>query len=109
MRSVDLDEDVNLETLASRTEGYSGADIASVCRDASMMAMRRALASARERGAQDGRDMAKLLRENKSLQEKLASPVSQEDFLETLRRVRSSVGNQDLTRFSKWMSEFGSA
>ena len=36
-------------------------------------------------------------------------PLLQEDFLRTLKRVSSSVGEQDLGRFQKWMDEFGSA
>ena len=109
MRSVDLADDVDLETLSDRTKGYSGADIANVCRDASMMAMRRVLEDARERGAQDGKDMIRLLREQRSLKDKLSAPVSMDDFLETLDRVRGSVGSQDLKRFESWMKEFGSS
>eukprot|EP00940_MAST-03C_sp_MAST-3C-sp2_P001530 g1530.t1 len=109
MRSVDLADDVDLEDLSKRTSGYSGADLANVCRDASMMAMRRALSLARDRGAQGGKDMIKLLREQNSLKEKLHAPVSHADFLETLENVKSSVGDRDLSRFAKWMEEFGSA
>jgi katanin p60 ATPase-containing subunit A1 len=109
MRSVNLADDVDLETLSEKTSGYSGADIANVCRDASMMAMRRVLEDARKRGAQDGKDMIRLLREQRSLKDKLSAPVSMDDFMETLDRVRGSVGSQDLKRFESWMKEFGSS
>ena len=109
MRSVDLADDVDLKTLSDRTKGYSGADIANVCRDASMMAMRRVLEDARERGAHDGKDMIRLLRGQRSLKDKLSAPVSMDDFLETLDRVRGSVGSQDLKRLESWMKEFGSS
>jgi len=39
-RRMPLDEDVSLEELAKETEGYTGADIAAVCREAAMTALR---------------------------------------------------------------------
>jgi len=40
-KSMPLSKDVNLKELAARARGYSGADIASVCREAGMNALRR--------------------------------------------------------------------
>ena len=42
-KNVPLAEDVKLEELAKKMEGYTGADIAAVVREAAMVAMRRAL------------------------------------------------------------------
>ncbi|RLE80299.1 MAG: AAA family ATPase [Thermoprotei archaeon] len=39
-RRMPLAEDVSLESLAEQTEGYTGADIAAVCREAAMTALR---------------------------------------------------------------------
>jgi len=39
-RNMPLDKDVNLEEIAERTKGYSGADLANLCREAGMMAIR---------------------------------------------------------------------
>ena len=37
------------------------------------------------------------------------TPVSMEDFLNSLRNVSRSVGNDDLQRFQDWMAEFGAS
>ena len=37
MKNIEMSESINLDVLAGKTEGYSGADIANVCRDAAMM------------------------------------------------------------------------
>ncbi len=39
-RETPLADDVDLESLAAETEGYSGADIAAVCKEAGMLALR---------------------------------------------------------------------
>ena len=41
-RKMPLAEDVNLEELAKRTKGYTGADISALCREAAMTALREA-------------------------------------------------------------------
>lgn len=41
LRTVKLAEDVEVEKLSTMLEGYNGADIKIICRDASFMAMRR--------------------------------------------------------------------
>ena len=41
MKGIKLQEDVDLDKLVKLTDGYSGADIANVCREASLMQMRR--------------------------------------------------------------------
>ncbi len=39
-----MSEDLNWVKMIEETDGYSGADIANVCRDAAMMPLRRKLA-----------------------------------------------------------------
>lgn len=105
MKGVGLEDDVDFDELAEKSDGYSGADVANVCRDASMMSVRRIMEQARKQGL--GREqMQAMLKEQKDA---LNTAVSKEDFLLALSKVSRSVSDHDLTKFSDWMKEFGSA
>ena len=87
------------------TPNPASPDIAIVCRDASMMSMRRLMEAARKKGI--GLEaMQKELLENK---EALNTAVTQGDFLAALKKVNKSVGQGDLAKYVEWMEEFGSA
>jgi katanin p60 ATPase-containing subunit A1 len=45
LRGVKVEESIDWDSLVSKCDGYSGADISNVCRDAAMMPMRRKLIS----------------------------------------------------------------
>ena len=105
MKGVEIDPDVDLEELALKSSGYSGADVANVCRDASMMSVRRIMESARKQGL-NKEEMQAMLKNEK---EALHTAVSREDFLVALSKVSKSVSDNDLKRFQEWMAEFGSA
>ncbi|XP_046985003.1 katanin p60 ATPase-containing subunit A-like 1 [Schistocerca americana] len=96
LREVKLDPDVNLKEIADQLDGYCGADITNVCRDASMMSMRRKIAGLRP-------DQIKQLPK-----EELDLPVTMQDFQEALARCHKSVSKEDIKKFEKWMDEFGS-
>jgi katanin p60 ATPase-containing subunit A1 len=105
MRGVEVGADVDLDELAAKAAGYSGADVANVCRDASMMSVRRIMEAARKQGL--GREqMQAMLKEQK---EALKSAVTRDDFLLALSKVNRSVSDHDLLRYSEWMAEFGSS
>lgn len=104
MAGVPVGDDVDVERLADGTEGYSGADIANLCRDASMMSMRRVLDDLRKQGL----SMAQFKDRLAEQQSDVTTPVSQADFLSALSKIKSSVGSADLQKFEDWMAEFGS-
>jgi len=100
LSTVELGPDLDMQELVRRTEGYSGADVTNVCREAAMMGLRKRMAKAR----QEGMPIAKM----QMLKDELNVPVSQADFLEAISNVSRSVGNDDLQHFADWMKEFGS-
>jgi len=97
MKNISTDESVKLEELAERSDGYSGADITNVCRDASFMAMR-----ARIKGLTP--DQIKKLN-----QEEINLPVTKKDFDESFSKISSSVSKEDIKKHENWLKEFGSA
>lgn len=78
-----VDDDVDLDVLAELTDGYSGADVAVVCRDAAMMSVRRVMKGAMDRGL-SGPEIQKHVMEMK---DELAAAVTMEDFRSSLRKV----------------------
>lgn len=96
LKDVEVCPELDVNDIAERLDGYSGADITNVCRDASMMAMRRRIHGLTP---EEIRNLTK---------EELELPVSREDFEEAIRKINKSVSREDLEKYEKWMSEFGS-
>ncbi|XP_028291305.1 katanin p60 ATPase-containing subunit A-like 1 isoform X1 [Gouania willdenowi] len=96
LKEVEVADDVDLDLIAEKIDGYSGADITNVCRDVSMMAMRRRIHGL---SPEEIRALSK---------EELQMPVTMEDFTLTLKKISKSVSVADLEKYEAWMSEFGS-
>lgn len=96
LTGIKLDDDVNLEALAKRLDGYSGADITNICRDASLMCMRRRIKGLTP---EEIRNIPKA---------DLEIPTKQTDFESAISKISSSVSKEDLKKYENWMSEYGS-
>ncbi|RUS83705.1 hypothetical protein EGW08_008553 [Elysia chlorotica] len=96
LKEVEVGSDVDLDKIAEMAEGYSGADITCVCRDAAMMSFRRRISGLRP---DEVRNIPK---------HELTMPTTNEDFVEALKKVNKSVSQEDLEKYKKWMEEFGS-
>ncbi|CAL8329423.1 unnamed protein product [Merluccius merluccius] len=79
-----------LRHLARLTEGYSGSDLTSLAKDAS-------LGPIRELRPDQVRNMA--AREVRN--------IRSEDFLDSLKKIRSSVAPQTLETYRRWNAEYG--
>ena len=95
LKEVELSDDVNLKMIAEQLGGYSGADITNVCRDASLMSMRRRIAGLKP---DEIRNLSK---------EELHLPTTGKDFEEASKKVSKSVSSEDLQKYEKWMEDFG--
>lgn len=91
-RGVELAEDADFEVLAEITEGYSGSDIAMVCREAIMTPIREL-------------DMAGAIEDTSVA----ARSVTQDDFLEAIESISPSVSDDEIEKYDNWNEEFGSA
>ena len=78
-KRVPLAEDVNLEELAKRTEGYSGADIEALVREAALIALRRAAAASKEAFEKQSEEFLEGLK------------VSKRDFELAMKKIRPSI------------------
>ena len=93
----DVVEEGTWKHVVELSEGYSGADIAVVCNDASMLGLRRLLA---------GKTPDEMKKMDKS---QFNVPISRSDFESVFQTVKSSAGKNDLEKYREWMREFGSA
>ncbi|KAI4904363.1 hypothetical protein NFI96_028921 [Prochilodus magdalenae] len=96
LKELDLANDVDMDKIAEQMEGYSGADITNVCRDASLMAMRRRIEGLTP---EEIRNISK---------DEMHMPTTMEDFETALKKVSKSVSAADLEKYEKWIAEFGS-
>jgi len=78
-RRMPLAEDVDLAEIAKRTEGYTGADLAAVCKEAALAALREA-----------GRP----------------TKVTMGHFLKALEKIKPSVTREDRVRYERLAEEF---
>ena len=101
-KGIKLDKDVKIDELVEKTKGYSGHDIASVCREASLMNMRRKLMS------NDGNFNIMEAANNETFIQGLEAPISQKDILTAIKNISKSVSPKDLKKFEEWTAQYSS-
>lgn len=97
LSSMDVAEDADLESVADELESYSGADITSLCRDAAMMSMRRAI---------EGKPIEELKAMRK---EDVDKPITGGDFRAAIERCNKSCADSDVKKYEEWMRKHGSS
>lgn len=94
LKQVKVEEKLDWEYLIKQSEGYSGADITNVCREAALMPFRRCL-------------MEHSNIEDIASRQTLADvPITMADFTQALKNISKAVSHEYLLRYEKWMKEF---
>ena len=109
-------------TLAEKTDGYSGSDIAIVVRDALMQPVRKVISATHFKQVQDPEDASRIKWTpcspgDPDAVEKTWSDVESDelleptlrlnDFLKSLESTRPTVTQSDITRHEDWTKESG--
>ena len=81
MREIPVAEDVDLDSVARKLEGYSGADIAYLCRKVAETVFEKAIGKDHE------------------------PPIANEDFEEVLAKFKPSVSRVDIDRYRSFQAE----
>ncbi|KAL5109989.1 Fidgetin-like protein 1 [Taenia crassiceps] len=81
----------DLDTIAAKSEGFSGADVASLCREAAMGPIR-------------GLPLEVI----QSISCQDVPPVRMSDFLTAFKHVKASVSPSDLQHYLSWNQQYGS-
>jgi katanin p60 ATPase-containing subunit A1 len=101
LKGVAVEDNINWSAIIKSTEGYSGADIANVCREAALMQMRRRLLN------NTNGDIYSLIN-NPEFKSTLEAPISQEDLIMAIKNISKSVSQSDLDNYVRWSKEFQS-
>ena len=92
LKDKPLADDVDIDALAAGTEGYVGADIAAICREATMLAMREVV----------GKGV-----DEKALKEALkGKKIEKKYFHEAIKKVRPTMTKETLESWQRIMEEF---
>ena len=90
-KKTPLGEDVKLDDLAKKTEGYTGADIASICNTAVMLSIKEHIGKAKD--AEDAKKKAKSLK------------VAKRHYDEALQKVKP-ISSQELRMYERFSQQF---
>ena len=94
-------EGVTYEELAEATEGYSGRDIANVCKEAVMSMLRRANPDIYSRFERI--ESAGTLKDLKYR----VLPIRREELFEAIGRIRPAVSREDIRKYEEWARSHG--
>lgn len=90
LKDTSVDSGVDLTELAKQFQGFSGADIKRVCRDAAMEHFRQVMSRIDDNSGDN------------SVNEMLNVPISMNDFSDALARTKCSVPSSSIQKYEQW-------
>ncbi|MCY0860229.1 MAG: CDC48 family AAA ATPase [Sulfolobaceae archaeon] len=102
-RGVPLAPDVNISELAKKTEGYTGADIEAVVREATMLVLREVVNNCTANSIKEctGKDQGCIESKMKECTQKTSAVVTMEHFQKALELVKPSLTRADIERYER--------
>jgi len=91
-KEVEMDDTIDFKELGAISEGYSGSDIATVCREVVMLPVRELDVSGQLSSSNNDFTLRKITRE---------------DFINVLENIKPVVSDAEIEKFEKWREEFG--
>jgi len=102
LRKSPVAKNVDLEYMAAKTEGFSGADITEICQRAAKLAIRQAIGKEIEMSAQgDGED--------KMETEDPVPEITREHFSEAMQYARRSVSDETIRKYEMFAQTLATA
>ena len=95
LKQIKVEEKIDWDHLVKHTQGYSGADISNVCREACLMPFRKLLTECKD------------IEEITKRQAQIDVPITMQEFSQAIKNISKSVSTEFLTKYEKWMKDFG--
>eukprot|EP00834_Sanchytrium_tribonematis_P001791 NODE_46_length_32145_cov_0.918711.p18 type:complete len:231 gc:universal NODE_46_length_32145_cov_0.918711:11652-12344(+) len=97
LNDIPKDPNLHLEEISDMLDGYSGADVTNICRDASFMKMREKI---KGRKLEEIKSMAKA---------EFEDPLTFFDLQKAIGKIKPSVSREDIEKYHEWTKKFGSS
>ena len=101
-------EDLNLEGCAGKCDGFSGADIKLLCKEAAMRPVRRLLGKLEKMERGDGGEGGGTVEETKVKELVDSNPITQEDLAMAVGVTNKSSGGGLEGKYEAWAKAYGS-
>ena len=93
LRKIKIQENIDFAKLIKETEGYSGADISNVCREAALMPMRRSLLKNQGRALEEG-DLIEFREKIKPQTQQIEIICSEDDIVKSVYEAMKSFARR---------------